>query len=440
MLEQSITSAIKVSARKSHAERLELSDSAMFEAAVQLIVEQGTAKTTLKSVGESAGYSRGLAGSRFSSKIGLFCFVIRRVAEYWLDAMKKATHNKSGYAAIHATIDAHYQFSKKTPKSVRAFYILWFESIGLDNEMRDIVASIHRRRLRDVTEWVEQGIEAGEISTNVDARAVAQYFLTSMFGIVYQWLIDPGQELDIERLHDNLKITMRIVLPENDAHNQTDEFDSIVTSRGSIRAFLPDPVETDMLEKIFSVANHAPSNCNTQPWQAHVVSGARRDVMRDALMKTIGEGEHQLDFPYEGKYSGVYRERQLDVGLMLYKALGVRRDDKEGKRQAFLRNLEFFGAPHVAFIFMPDWADIREAADVGMYAQNLMLILRAHGIASCPQTILGYNADVVREQLEIDPSQKLLFGISFGYADMSRPENKIRPSRATVSESTCFYE
>jgi hypothetical protein len=75
-----------------------------------------------------------------------------------------------------------------------------------------------------------------------------------------------------------------------------------------------------------------------------------------------------------------------------------------------------------------------------MYAQNLMLTMQAHGLASCPQTILGYNSDVVREQLGIDAGQKLLFGISFGYADMSKPENQIVPSRATLAESTHFYE
>jgi nitroreductase len=226
----------------------------------------------------------------------------------------------------------------------------------------------------------------------------------------------------------------------SDTQNLAEAFDNMVTSRRSIRAFLPDTVDTDILEKIFSVANYAPSNCNSQPWMSYVVSGAKRDAMRDALMKTIGEGEHVLDFPYDGKYSGIYRERQLDVGLMLYKALGVTREDKEGKRRAFLRNLEFFDAPHVAFIFMPDWADIREAVDVGMYAQNLMLAMQAHGLASCPQTILSYNSDVVRDQLGIDASQKLLFGISFGYADMSQPENQIVPSRATLAESTHFYE
>jgi len=221
---------------------------------------------------------------------------------------------------------------------------------------------------------------------------------------------------------------------------QQEEFSRMVSSRRSVRAFLPDPVDQKLIRKLFALAASAPSNCNTQPWLPHVVSGAKRDLMRDALMKTIGEGERQLDFPYEGKYYDVYRQRQLEIGIMRYQAIGVTREDTTGKRQAFLRNLEFFGAPHVAFIFMPDWADIREAVDVGMYAQTLMLSMHAHGISSCPQTILGYNADVVREQLDIDPSEKLLFGISFGYKDKTSPENQVRPSRVTLSESTLFYE
>ncbi len=221
---------------------------------------------------------------------------------------------------------------------------------------------------------------------------------------------------------------------------QQEEFSRMVSSRRSVRAFLPNPVDQELISKVFVLAASAPSNCNTQPWLPHVVSGAKRDLMREALMKTIGEGEHQLDFPYDGKYNDVYRQRQLEVGIMRYQAIGVTREDTSGKQQAFMRNLEFFGAPHVAFIFMPDWADIREAVDVGMYAQTLMLSMHAHGVSSCPQTILGYNADVVREQLGIDPSEKLLFGISFGYKDKTNPENQVHPSRAALSESTLFYE
>jgi nitroreductase len=216
-------------------------------------------------------------------------------------------------------------------------------------------------------------------------------------------------------------------------------FDQIARTRRSIRGFLPEPVDSAILDEIFSTAAFAPSNCNTQPWQSHVVSGAARDRLSHIFMETIGQGKHSLDYPYEAKYDGEYRQRQLEVGILLYQALGVTRDDKPGKRRAFLRNLEFFDAPHVVFIFMPDWCGIREACDVGMYAQNLMLSMQANGIASCPQTILGYDADSVRRELDIDSKMKLLFGISFGYEDPALPENQIVPERAELQQLVQFH-
>ena len=226
---------------------------------------------------------------------------------------------------------------------------------------------------------------------------------------------------------------------ENGAGDSARIFDQIARTRRSIRGFLPEPVAAATLEQVFTTAAFAPSNCNTQPWQSHVVSGAVRDRLSHIFMETIGQGKHSLDYPYEAKYEGEYRKRQLDVGVLLYQALGVTRDDKPGKRRAFLRNLEFFDAPHVVFIFMPDWCGIREACDVGMYVQNLMLAMRAHGIASCPQTILGYDADSVRRELDIDSTMRLLFGISFGYEDPDLPENQIVPERAELPQLVQFH-
>lgn len=216
-------------------------------------------------------------------------------------------------------------------------------------------------------------------------------------------------------------------------------FDQLSRSRRAIRGFLPQPVAPEILERVFETAAFAPSNCNTQPWQSHVVSGEMRDRLSKIFMETIAQGKYSLDFPYDAKYEDIFRQRQLDVAILLYKALGVTREDKAGKRRAFLRNLEFFDAPHVVFIFMPDWCGIREACDVGMYAQNLMLAMRSHGLVSCPQTILGYDADSVRRELDIAPQMKLLFGISFGYEDPELPENRIVPERAALDDQVQFH-
>ena len=55
-------------------------------------------------------------------------------------------------------------------------------------------------------------------------------------------------------------------------------FDEAVLARRSVRAFRKDPVPRALIEHIFSLANHAPSNCNTQPWYTVVASGAVLDL------------------------------------------------------------------------------------------------------------------------------------------------------------------
>src|SRR5690606_11344561 len=129
------------------------------------------------------------------------------------------------------------------------------------------------------------------------------------------------------------------------------------------------------------------------------------------------------DFPYDGKYAGIYRERQIDAAGRLWGAMNITRADKAGRAASFARNFAFFDAPHVAFLFLPEPFGLREAADCGMYVQTLMLALTAHGLASCPQTALSYHAPIVRELLSVPDSHKLLFGLSFGYEDPAVPAN-----------------
>lgn len=221
--------------------------------------------------------------------------------------------------------------------------------------------------------------------------------------------------------------------------DQAKIFDEVVTSRRSLRSFLPEPVAQDLLDTIFTVAQRSPSNCNTQPWAVHVASGAVLQKLRDEMPDRFMSGEFSMDFPYDGNYEGVYKERQHGSAEALYDAVNVTRDDKAGRHQQFMRNFIFFDAPHVAFLFLPEPFGLREAADLGMYAQTLMLALNAHGLGSCPQTALSFQADFVRETLGVDASNKLVFGMSFGYPDPDAPANTCTTDRATLSDSVTFH-
>lgn len=216
-------------------------------------------------------------------------------------------------------------------------------------------------------------------------------------------------------------------------------FEEVVLGRRSLRAFLPEPVPAATLERIFSVSQRAPSNCNTQPWITHVASGAILQTLRDDLPNRFMKGDMSLDFPYDGVYQGAYKERQYGSAQALYDAVGIAREDKARRQEQFMRNFTFFDAPHVAFLFLPEPFGLREAADLGMYAQTLMLAMTAHGLGSCPQTALSFEADAIRELLDIDPSNKLLFGISFGVPDREAPVNRCATDRAGLADCVYFH-
>jgi nitroreductase len=215
-------------------------------------------------------------------------------------------------------------------------------------------------------------------------------------------------------------------------------FTDLVTERRSVRAFLPEAVAQSELESIFGLAQRAPSNCNTQPWQVAVASGQSIENLRSKILPAFSAGEWTMDFPYDGKYQGAYKERQYKAAADLYDALGITRENKVARNEQFMKNYEFFGAPHVAFLFLPEPFGLREAADLGMYAQTLMLSIAAHGLASCPQTALSFNCDLVRQELDIDPANKLLFGLSFGFEDTQHAANACRTDRAELSDTVKF--
>ncbi len=216
-------------------------------------------------------------------------------------------------------------------------------------------------------------------------------------------------------------------------------FDRVVAERRSLRAFLPKAVEPELLEHIFSTALHSPSNCNTQPWIVHVASGKSIESLRCSLPEQFMAGRFTMDFPYDGSYSGVYKERQYGSAQALYDSMGIAREEKSKRQAGFMRNFTFFDAPHVAFLFLPEPFGLREAADLGMFAQTLMLSFTAHGLGSCPQTALGFLADQVREELNVEAPNKLVFGISFGYPDPGAPVNTCATDRAALVDLVTFH-
>ncbi|MCC5868241.1 MAG: TetR/AcrR family transcriptional regulator [Gammaproteobacteria bacterium] len=195
----------------SQAERTALSDRRMLEAAVELIVERGIEKATLKDIGERAGYSRGLATYRFGSKAGLFRAVIRAVAQRWLGELTRSVGQRTGIEALCTCIDSWHRFAMESPSHIRALHILFYQCIGPDTGFKERVAEVLRKQRDDVESWVRVGIARGEIDPALDPARQAELFCAFIYGSTYQWLVEPGA-IDFHGIAEDFKRALRASL------------------------------------------------------------------------------------------------------------------------------------------------------------------------------------------------------------------------------------
>jgi len=226
---------------------------------------------------------------------------------------------------------------------------------------------------------------------------------------------------------------------------QTAAVDAALTSRRSMRAFLPAPVPRDMVEAILRVASRAPSGTNTQPWQVHVLTGAAKDRLCDrigAIYEDPAElARHEREYDYYPKeWTSPYLDRRRKVGWDLYGLLGIAKTDKEGMHRQHGRNFRFFDAP-VGLIFSIDRGmALGSWLDYGMFLQAIMVAARARGLHTCPQAAFTQFHRVIAEELAFRPDQMLVCGMALGYADPAAVENSLVTERAGVSEFTRFID
>jgi len=225
---------------------------------------------------------------------------------------------------------------------------------------------------------------------------------------------------------------------------QTAAVDAAITSRHSMRAFLPAPVPREVIEDILRVAARAPSGTNTQPWQVHVLTGAAKQRLSERIIaiyeNPVELALHTREYDYYPKaWTSPYIERRRKVGWDLYGLLGIDKTDKAAMHRQHGRNYHFFDAP-VGLIFSIDRV-LQQGSwlDYGMFLQNVMVAGRARGLHTCPQAAFTEFHRVIAEELAFRPEQMLVCGMALGYADPAAVENTLVTERAEVSEFARFF-
>jgi nitroreductase len=210
-----------------------------------------------------------------------------------------------------------------------------------------------------------------------------------------------------------------------------------LSTRKSIRAFLPTPVSRTVIEDILRAAARAPSGANTQPWKVQVLSGTARAKLCERLIRAynLDEPGHEDGYQYyPTEWFEPYLTRRRKVGYDLYAHLGIARGDRARMKAQLGRNYLFFDAP-VGLIFTLDRRlGLSAWLDLGVFLQSIMLAARGFGLHTCPQQAFACYHRLIRDELKLPEDDIVVCGMAIGHPDPNAPENMLVSERAPLDE------
>ena len=210
-----------------------------------------------------------------------------------------------------------------------------------------------------------------------------------------------------------------------------------VSSRSSVRAFTKQEVDTDLIRELLQKSSRSASGGNLQPWRIFVLNGESMDdflsFQSDWSLPEIPSYEI-----YPKKLKEPYRTSRYQLGEQMYEALGIPREDKQGRLEQVMKNFNFFGAPAALFCFVDRQMGPPQWSDLGMFLQTFMLLAKEAGLDTCAQESWSMKHDSVSQFLAASDNELLFCGIALGYKDEQAKINQFQSDRRPLSEWTKF--
>ena len=219
------------------------------------------------------------------------------------------------------------------------------------------------------------------------------------------------------------------------------QFDEVVLGRRSCRGYKQVPVPRKLIEEILELAMRAPSSMNTQPWHFYVITGEPLDRIRRGNTERILAGfPDSREFRKGQPFAGAHRDRQVGVAKQLFSAMGIARDDKDGRQDWVLRGFRQFDAPVCVIIAYDRVLDGSDDTpfDCGAVATALVNAAWSRGLGTVINSQGIMQSPVVREHAGIPDDQVIMKSIALGWPDESFPANAVVSERKSVEEATVF--
>jgi nitroreductase len=220
-----------------------------------------------------------------------------------------------------------------------------------------------------------------------------------------------------------------------------------IKERKSVRAFRPDPVPLDLLKKIITQAQRAPSWANTQPWEVAVAGGEKLKAIQDAFVKRGAKEmtNYQADVARPADFPEPYASRIKKMQIKEHRGRTSAFSPKE-MAEVFNKNFRHYGAAACIYLivdkkilYQDKGVNVWSMYDSGAAVQNIMLLATNYGLGTIAQAMAVTYPDIIRKELGLPEEKLIALGIAIGYPDWQDPVNEDYRDREPMDEIAKFY-
>lgn len=180
----------------------------LYEAAVQLIAEQGFSATTVDDIALRARVAKGTVYYNFKSKTDLFEELLRHGVGLLTDEFRAAVAGLPPRDAVRALVRAQLEYIRR----YRAFaQLLLSEMWRTNREWQQTLVLLREQAIGVIAETVQAGVDSGDLPAELDVRVASAALFGVGLVVAVDWLVfQPDRP--IEDVEESLLAIVRRVV------------------------------------------------------------------------------------------------------------------------------------------------------------------------------------------------------------------------------------
>jgi nitroreductase len=211
-----------------------------------------------------------------------------------------------------------------------------------------------------------------------------------------------------------------------------------IDGRRSIRAFKPDPVPKELIEKILNLVIKAPSAINLQPWEFVVVMGEEKERLSRKLIKSYREKQISCNPGNVKPLADTFSKRGLASVELMTPSLA--KMGNEFNRFINEGSCNFYGAPTAIILTLDNAFSKARLVDIGIAVGYFVLITQSLGLGTCTIGLINAYEDEIKEVLNIQENKDVVIGIALGYPDLDSPANEFKTPRDNLDSFVRWFD